>query len=74
MNIKRIKEIVFHKLGIDGAILYTTSARIIQAEGGILTQFVAHEMAHIRIKNLRCRSIFIYLQPKYYSSWLHTIH
>ena len=112
MNIKRIKEIVFHKLGIDGAILYTTSARIIQAGGGIvtvfliakflskeeqgfyftfasvlaiqiffelglggiLTQFVAHEMAHIRIKNLRCRSIFIYLQPKYYSSWLHTIH
>jgi len=44
MNIKRIKEIVFHKLGIDGAILYTTSARIIQAEGGILTQFVAHEI------------------------------
>lgn len=89
MNIKRIREVVFDKLGIDGAILYTTSARIIQAGGGIvtafliakflskeeqgfyftfasvlaiqiffelglggiLTQFVAHEMAHIRIKN-----------------------
>ena len=89
MNIKRIREVVFGKLGIDGAILYTSSARIIQAGGGIvtafliakflskeeqgfyftfasvlaiqiffelglggiLTQFVAHEMAHIRIKN-----------------------
>jgi len=91
MNIRRTREAVFNKLGIDGAILYTTSARIIQAGGGIvtafllarflskeeqgfyftfasvlaiqiffelglggiLTQFVAHEMAHIRIKNLR---------------------
>ena len=89
MNIRRTREAVFNKLGIDGAILYTTSARIIQAGGGIvtafllarflskeeqgfyftfasvlaiqiffelglggiLTQFVAHEMAHIRIKN-----------------------
>lgn len=76
-------------LGIDGAILYTSSARIIQAGGsiitllliakflskeeqgfyytftsvlaiqiffelglsGILTQFVAHEMAHIKLEN-----------------------
>ena len=80
---------LLNTLGIDGAILYTSSARIIQAGGsiitllliakflskeeqgfyytftsvltiqiffelglsGILTQFVAHEMAHIELEN-----------------------
>lgn len=80
---------LLNTLGIDGAILYTSSARIIQAGGsiitllliakflskeeqgfyytftsvlaiqiffelglsGILTQFVAHEMAHIKLEN-----------------------
>ena len=40
MNIRRTREAVFNKLGIDGAILYTTSARIIQAGGGIVTAFL----------------------------------
>ena len=80
---------ILNTLGIDGAILYTIFARVIQASGGIitvfliarflskeeqgfyytfvsvlaiqiffelglggiLTQFVAHEMAHIQLEN-----------------------
>ena len=89
MSIKKLLNSIFNKLGLDEAILYTSSARLIQAIGGmvtillitnflskeeqgfyytfasvlaiqiffelglggILTQFVAHEKAHLKVIN-----------------------